>query len=461
MADHAALAGMLGPGTGTIYGVDIGAPGGSAAQLLQLKRQTVRAVIREGLAETTVDQTFFNPSSRAVEGWYWFVIPEGASVAGFAVETNGVLIEGEFIEKRTAAAKYTQAKSRGHAPAILEWVDGRSYRARIYPVPGSGVRRVVLRYIELKPIVDDTISYVYPMGRGTPARIGEFSLSAELGDAGRKMTIATLDDARIEDGGTSVTMRRSGYTPRSDFQLEAKLSKTRATLSVSRFETGGDGADYLMARYTPDVDWSALKEPRADVVVVVDTSADGDETVRQLKATAAESILRALSDEDHFALMSLDVRAKVLHPDKGLAKATDENIAKALEKLADHSSGGATDMAALFDEALGRVHGAEQPAVVYVGDGIATSGEMTGEQLIERLRRALSTSRSRLFTVAVGAGADEPLLGELARAGGGESFRVDAPGKATAQALELVAAVKVPTITDFELDLGAGLDEPF
>ena len=99
--------------------------------------------------------------------------------------------------------------------------------------------------------------------------------------------------------------------------------------------------------------------------------------------------------------------------------------------------------------------------MIYVGDGLATSGEMQGEQLIERLRRAMGKSRARLFTVAVGESADRALLGELARAGGGESFGVDQPSEATSRALELVASVKVPTITDFELDLGAGLDEPF
>jgi len=461
MADFDASVAAIGEGSGTIYGVDLGASAGSPARPLQIKQQSVRAVLRQGLGETEVDQTFFNPSPRPVEGWYWFVIPEGASVTGFAVETNGVLIEGEFIEKREAATKYAQAKSSGHAPAILEWVDGRSYRARIFPVPASGIRRVVLRYIEQRPLVDNKLTYVYPMGRGTPARIGEFSLAVDLGSEGRKMTIATLDDARVEDGGRRVTMRRSGYTPRVDFQLEATQQEGRAPLSVARFATEGEGADYIMARYTPDVDWTKVKQPQADIVVVVDTSAAGDEAARQLKAATAEAILRSLSVEDKFALVSLDVVATVLHPEKGLAAAGDEQIAKALEKLADHSSGGATDMAALFDAALGRVHGAEQPAVVYVGDGRATSGEMTGEQLIERLRRALSTSRARLFTVAVGATANLPLLGELAHAGGGRSFEVTAAGQATAEALELAAAVKVPTITDFELDLGAGLDEPF
>ncbi len=461
MADFGSGALLAGTGAGSIYGVDVGASPGSPARRLEISKQSVRAVLREGLSETEVDQTFFNPGERAVEGWYWFSVPEGASVTGFALETNGILVEGEFNERREAAAQYTTAKSSGHAPAILEWIDSRTYRARIYPVPAGGNRRVVLRYIEMRPPVGSKLSYEYPMGAGKPVRIGEFSLSVDLGDAGTKMKIATLADARVENGGRRVTMRRSGYTPRADFQLEADLPKKRPPMTVARFSAGGESADYVLARYVPDVDWKSAKQQRGDVVVVVDTSAAGDEAAHQLKTAAAESILRALSGEDRFALVALDVRPTVLYPKDGLAKAGDKEIAKALESLADHAVGGATDLAALFDVALGRLHGAEQPAVVYVGDGIATSGEMSGEQLVERLRRAIGTSRARLFTVGVGTDAHYSLLGELARAGGGTSLRVDEAEQTTARALELAAAVKTPTITDLEIDLGAGLDEPF
>ncbi len=286
-------------------------------------------------------------------------------------------------------------------------------------------------------------------------------MAVDLGDAGKQMKIATLADARVEDGGKRVTMRRSGYTPRADFQLEAATQGERPPLTVARFAAGGESADYVMARYTPDVDWKKAKQQRADVVVVVDTSAAGDESARQLKTATAEAILRALSEDDRFALVALDVRPAVLHPKDGLAPASDKEIAKALEALADHSTGGATDLASLFDVALGRLHGADQPAVVYVGDGIATSGEMSGEQLVERLRRALGTSRARLFTVGVGTDASYSLLAELARAGGGQSLVVDQAEETTARALELAAAIKMPTITDLEIDLGAGLDEPF
>ena len=459
MGDHRPLLGA-GSGAGRIYGVDLQGAPGAPARTLEIGRQVVRAVVRDGLAETEVDQTFSNPGGRQVEGWYWFTVPERAIVSSFAVETDGALIEGEVIEKQEAAARYGAAVRSGHEPALLEWVDGRSYRARIFPVPASGSRRVLLRYVELLPAPAGKLLYVYPMRADEAAQIGEFSLSVDLGDAGRGAEIATLADAVVEDGGRRVTMRRSGYTPRADFQIEASIKAKPAPLRVGRFAAGEYRADYVMARYVPDVAWSELKEMPADVVVVVDTSASADEATRQQKAGAAEAILRAMSASDHFALIALDSAPAVLHPKEGLSEASEKEISAALERLAEHATGGATDLGSMFDAALGRVHGKEQPAVIYIGDGLATSGEVSGERLAERLRRSLSVSRTRFFTVGVGAEANHALLRELARAGGGQWFRVDEVEAATSEVLRLVSAIKTPTITDLALDLGAGLDEP-
>jgi tetratricopeptide (TPR) repeat protein len=230
---------------------------------------------------------------------------------------------------------------------------------------------------------------------------------------------------------------------------------------VARLSAGAETADFVMLRYVPDLDWAAVTQPPGAVVVVVDTSAGNDENTRQLEVAAAEAILRALSDADKFALVALDVRPKVLYPASGLAAANEAEAGKARELLAAHAPGGATDLGALYDVALALLHGSEQPAVIYIGDGLATSGEIGGERLQAALRRSLATSRARLFTVAVGGEADYGFLEALAHAGGGKSLRVGNAEEAGSRALELVAALKTPTITDFQLDAGAGLDEVF
>src|SRR5262249_414974 len=149
--------------------------------------------------------------------------------------------------------------------------------------------------------------YVYPLRSDDPVRFDEFALSVDVGQKEeQEVDLASSLDARVE-GGRTVTMRRSGYVPRADFQLELTNKKPRPPVAAWRFQGGADQAGYVMLRYVPDRDFSKEAPSSADVVIVVDTSAGGDESARQLRKDAAEAALRALSDRDHFALVTLDV----------------------------------------------------------------------------------------------------------------------------------------------------------
>ena len=467
MADRRA-SGRVGGGSGALYAVDRQAAAGTPALPLTIARQRVDVAIDGQLAETRVDQHFFNPSARDVEGWYWFTVPEDAMLVGFALETDGELVEGEIVERKQAAATYEVSVQTGDSPALLEWIDARTVRARIYPVPALGERRVVVRYQQLLRERQGKLRYSYPLAapdRRETATIEEFALDVELrGELGQQFTIATLGEATVAEDNRRVTMRRSGYTPRADFELElSRRADLEATppLRLNSFSTGADQARYVMLRWLPDLDFASLPAPRADVVVVVDTSAFGDAAEHRSRLAVTEALLRSLAEDDRFALMAADLGAELLYPAEGLSPATPEAIGEALAALTDHRPGGATDLGSIFDRALGRIDSAEQPAIVYVGDGLATSGERSTDALSERLRRSLGGSRARLFTVGVGASVDMRLLERLARVGGGSSLRVSDPGQAVARALELSGALKTPTITELELELGAGLDDRF
>ena len=459
MPDRRLTPGMGAAGNGRIYAIDRARPG-TPPRDLEIRAQYVSVLIRDGVARTTVDQRFFNPSSAPVEGYYWFTIPEGAAVDRFALQVGNRLVDGEVVERKQARAGYEAAvRQRAFDPALLEWIDGRTFRARIFPIPAAGERRVVLSYLQLLPGVDNRTHYVYPMG-GAGTRIQEFALEVDLGKAGESTHLATSADARIEKGGRRVTVRRSGYKPQGDFLLEMTAKKS-APLRAVRVKSSRNEADYVMLRYSPDIKWEQMKKVPGHVVVVVDTSAGGDSAGRQLRTDVAEAILRALSTSDRFALVAVDLKPRVLFPSSGLAPADEANIGKALEQLSGVRSGGATDLGAMFDVALKRLHGSAQPAVVYIGDGQATVGEVEGDALAGRVTRSFAGSRARLFSLAVGSGARHGLLARLARIGGGRTFRVDGFEHAVQEALRFVGHLKTPTITDLSLDLGAGMDQLF
>ena len=158
---------------------------------------------RDGLAETEVDQTLLQPRrarrSRAGTGSR---CPSARS-SGFALETDGVLVEGEVIERKQAAATYEAAIAARNDPALLEWIDGRTERARIFPVPARGTRRVVLRYQQLLPRRGQAALRLPARGAGRTrdARRSTSSRSSvELGaSSSSATTLATLADARVED----------------------------------------------------------------------------------------------------------------------------------------------------------------------------------------------------------------------------------------------------------------------
>ena len=199
MGDARAEHGAAGSGSGRIYGIDPQRPRRARPRTkLGVAKQVVRAVLRDGVAETEVDQTFSNPGGQPIEGWYWFTVPADAIVTSFALETNGQLVEGEVDREARGGGALPGRRPAANDPALLEWVDGRSYRARIFPIPASGTRRVVLRYIELLPSVEGKIRYVYPLRSDDPVRFDEFALSVDLG--GRRPEPAGRHLAR-RDGG--------------------------------------------------------------------------------------------------------------------------------------------------------------------------------------------------------------------------------------------------------------------
>jgi tetratricopeptide (TPR) repeat protein/Mg-chelatase subunit ChlD len=458
MADRELIAGMGGAASGRIFGIDRSNPG-SEPKELQIQRQDVTVIIKDGIAHTTVDQVFFNPGSENLEGWYWFTVPEEASVERFALEVNGSLVEGEMVERKQAAQAYEEAVQKAFDPALLEWVDGRTFRARIFPIPAAGNRRAVLSYSQVIPLADNVYRYVYPMGDRSESRIQEFSLRVMLDKD--EFEVAALKDATVESDGTVVTMRRSGYLPKADFLLELRPIKPVKPLRAFRFRPGTGEADYLMVRYAPEVDWAHAGKVQGDVVVVVDTSAGGQDAEQRIRSDVAEAVLRALSDTDRFAIISTDLKSRVVFPKDGLSPATDKAVSEAMERLSEVSDGGATDLGAMFASAFSLVHDSVQPAIVYVGDGLATVGEMTSSTLAERLKRSMGDSRARLFTIAVGENADLGVLDRLARIGGGRGFRIDTPEQTVQEALRFVGFVKTPTITDLAVDLGSGLDQAF
>ena len=97
-------------------------------------------------AVTTMEMTFYNPNSRVMEGEFQFPLADGQQVSRFALDINGKMREGVVVDKALGRKAFEDIVRRGIDPGLLEKTEGNNFKARVYPMPAKGTRRVLIAF---------------------------------------------------------------------------------------------------------------------------------------------------------------------------------------------------------------------------------------------------------------------------------------------------------------------------
>ena len=97
-------------------------------------------------AVTTMEMTFYNPNTRVMEGEFQFPLSDGQQVSRFALDINGKLREGVVVDKALGRKAFEDIVRRGVDPGLLEKTEGNNFKARVYPMPAKGTRRVLIAF---------------------------------------------------------------------------------------------------------------------------------------------------------------------------------------------------------------------------------------------------------------------------------------------------------------------------
>jgi hypothetical protein len=97
----------------------------------------VDVYIEDGVARTTIDQTFFNHTDYELEGVYSFPLPADAAIARLAMYVDGKLMEAGITERQEGREIYESIVYRRRDPALLEWMQGNEFRMRVFPLPAA------------------------------------------------------------------------------------------------------------------------------------------------------------------------------------------------------------------------------------------------------------------------------------------------------------------------------------
>ncbi|MFN8012314.1 MAG: VIT domain-containing protein [Holophagaceae bacterium] len=160
--------------------IQIPGPDGKAVPA-RLRDLSVDVQIVGSLAVTTWDFTLYNPQDRILEGEFVFPLGDGQTVSRFAMDVNGALREGVVVDKAKGRQAFEEIVRRGVDPGLLEKLEGNVFRARVYPIPAKGSKRVVIAYeqeLGASAKAPSTLRYTLPLD--LPAPVDRFHLKVEV-----------------------------------------------------------------------------------------------------------------------------------------------------------------------------------------------------------------------------------------------------------------------------------------
>lgn len=423
---------------------------------LPVRVMDVDVYVENGVARTTIDQTFFNHTDYELEGVYSFPLPADAAIARLAMYVDGKLMEAGVTERQEGREIYESIVYRRRDPALLEWMQGNQFRVRIFPLPARTEKRIFLSYTQPLASLYGDYSVRVPIPEyDVPALTLRYRV--HIKDKSLAIDSCCVDFAVTDTGDEKLaeaTIRGASVGEDLALTLYPTQKPAEASLAVQR----DPGGDYVMVRARPDLPRSSMHTPRR-WVVLHDTSASRSPAELAAQTRFLRHLLSELDEADRLALVAFDSTLRSLpggfsRVDGLDLQAVDQFLAR---EGRDHV--GATELGKAVDHALALFAedgGAEAPHILYLGDGLISDRSDAGRAGIrERL-----AGEATFVAAAVGDEVDATLLADLAGASGGLHVQLTPGGDLKWQALDLAAALNTARLQDVRATLMAG-DAPF
>src|SRR5262245_4290056 len=119
--------------------------------------------IKDQLATTAIEQEFYNPNSRQLEGTFLFPVPKGAQINKFTMEINGKPVEAELLAADKATGLYEDIVRKLKDPALLEYAGRDLFKVRIFPIEPNSRKRITLSYSQLLKADAGLVSFGFPL----------------------------------------------------------------------------------------------------------------------------------------------------------------------------------------------------------------------------------------------------------------------------------------------------------
>jgi Ca-activated chloride channel family protein len=416
--------------------------------------------IRDQVSHVRIDQVFHNPNGRELEGEYLFPVPDGAAVSDFALYVDGEPVHAEAMDADRALAIYEGLVRQWRDPALLEYAGRELFRARIFPFPAHGDRRVALEYDQLVAREGGLYRFVYPLStekfssRPLESAYVKIVLEADRPIASAYCPTHSVDIERIDRRHLRVTWEASGVTPDRDLVLFYGLAEGPMDIRVLPYRPD-DGADgYFMLLAAPGGVEEMPVAPK-DVVFVIDHSGSMRGTKIEQAREALTYCLKHLNAADRFDVVAFSTEIDAFAG--SLVPATGRQVRRAVDFARDLEADGGTNIDGALQAALDLAFSPERAGyVIFLTDGLPTEGERDPERILARVARrnvrgVEDDGGVRIFPFGLGYDVNAVLLDQLAAENAGSPTYVRETEDLQARVRTFYDAVADPVLTDIRL----------
>ena len=412
----------------------------------------------------TLEQRYRNAGSNNAEITYTFPLPQGpnggAVLMDVEVDINGRVLKGEVTAKNTARTKYEEAISEGNTSILLERNYDGSFTLELGNLMAGEECKIMIRYAQtlspehgqIRMMLPTTIAPRYgnpiTQGRLQPHQV---PVTDSLAEYPFDIQVVLFDDMAYSNVSSPshktsyfrngddlvIKLAQRGYLDRDFILIFSNLKSESVALAGKDYYQVGQHA--MMASFCPKFAATGSKALNAKILVDCSSSMSGDSIDAARRALMG--FVQGIAKEDKFSLSRFG--DTVEHRNRGMWSGTAQAKASAMRWIEGvHANMGGTEMAPALVSTIAITDSGKADIL------LVTDGEIEG---IDEVIEVATSSKHRIFVVAIGSSPAEGHLRKLATATGGYCDFV-APGENVEPAiLRMFSRMRAPRVKNLRV----------
>lgn len=424
------------------------------------------------IARVEVIQTYANKEKNPIEATYIFPVEEEAAVVEFFAKLDGREVKTVVKEKEVAAQEYREAIQNKQTAFLLEENKPDIFQVKVGHLAAGSSCEVKIVYLTELPVEEEkarltiptTIAPKYvPLEDDSPVAKKIASIEYDFATpAPMSMQIDTMMKTKIKEiSSPSHTIFNSieknkddfGYfrstttfktsTAEMDRDIVLLIDTEQPNLPRLDLEKGDDGSVVAMLSLVPHFE---LKDHKAEIIFLIDCSGSMRGQSINLAKEALQLLLSSLPEDCHFNIFKFGSRYEALFSKSKKYEDSTLDEAKKYAINMDADLGGTeilSPLESIFQQEF--LPGCPKQVFVLTDGAVSNS-----ESCINCVKR--NSSKTRVFTMGIGSGADRNLVKGMARAGRGSFVFATYGEKIAPKVLKQLKHSLQPCISNVKVD---------